>query len=258
MYAFRFLVSNFLTIVAVLSATAANAACDPSTDLFACPQIAAEKLLHLGSEVALPKHAIAASAPQIPTPQHTKPTPQFAACLSKLKTLASAIATTHPNKKDPACTIPQPVSIRSVSGIFFKRPLTLDCPYALVLAGFISNVMQPLARSKLNDEVNGLTFGPGYVCRRRNNAKTGKLSEHAFGNAIDLAAFHFTSGKSLSIRSVEDMQPVDADFFSTLRAQSCKTFTTVLGPGTNPAHATHLHFDLGRSKTSKNPYRICE
>jgi hypothetical protein len=34
-------------------------------------------------------------------------------------------------------------------------------------------------------------------------------------------------------------------------------FTTVLGPGTDPAHEAHFHFDSGLHGATPN-YRICE
>lgn len=247
----------FLTTVCLFPRTA-YAACNPSTDFFVCPQIAADRLDVLGTSIPLPKFAPQRASPIKVVSEPIILTPQFSSCLSRLASLASALPTQHPDKKDPACTIPQPVSVESIGKIAFTRPLTLDCPFALALSKFVTDMAIPLAREKLTDELNGLSFGPGHVCRRRNNAKQGKLSEHAFGNAIDLTAFDFASGKTLAIRSAEDMEPSQATFFTTLRQHSCKIFTTVLGPGTNSAHATHLHFDLGRSKTSKTPYRICE
>lgn len=247
-----------LSTTVILFPRTANAACNPSTDTFVCPQIAADRLGILGTSIPFPKFAPNRALPLKVISKPIILSPQFSSCLSQLASLASALPTQHPNKKDPACTIPQPVSVKSISKIAFTRPLTLDCPFALALSNFIIEMAIPLAREKLATELSGLSFGPGYVCRRRNNAKQGKLSEHAFGNAIDLAAFHFASGKTLAIRTTEDMEPSQAAFFTTLRQHSCKVFTTVLGPGTNSAHATHLHFDLGRSKTSKTPYRICE
>jgi len=42
-----------------------------------------------------------------------------------------------------------------------------------------------------------------------------------------------------------------------LRATACGYFSTVLGPGTNQAHASHFHFDMAVHGKSQN-YRICE
>jgi Extensin-like protein C-terminus len=42
-----------------------------------------------------------------------------------------------------------------------------------------------------------------------------------------------------------------------LRSSACGYFTTVLGPGTNAAHASHFHFDRGsHGKSGTN--HICE
>jgi len=42
-----------------------------------------------------------------------------------------------------------------------------------------------------------------------------------------------------------------------LRTAACGYFTTVLGPGANPAHDHHFHFDFKKRGKSYN-YRICE
>ena len=58
--------------------------------------------------------------------------------------------------------------------------------------------------------------------------------------------------------TVESMpKGADASVLSALRTSACGYFTTVLGPGSNAAHANHLHFDLGQHGKS-GTYRICE
>ncbi|MBZ8133663.1 extensin family protein [Afifella sp. IM 167] len=47
----------------------------------------------------------------------------------------------------------------------------------------------------------------------------------------------------------------EALFQKRIREGACRYFTTVLGPGTNAAHATHFHFDLAQRR---NGYRICQ
>jgi hypothetical protein len=43
----------------------------------------------------------------------------------------------------------------------------------------------------------------------------------------------------------------------TMRRAACGWFTTLLGPGSDAAHADHLHFDVLRHGASDD-YRICE
>jgi hypothetical protein len=183
------------------------------------------------------------------------------ACLQELRKIAEAEATVSPATDDPACTIPDPVILRRTTTdypIRFTDGLTLDCTFALALARFSSDTTQALAQHHLAAPINKIRSGEGFVCRRRNNARTGKISEHAFGNATDWVGFELTDGSSLSIIDAGLIKPPEAAFLNSLRAAACGTFTTILGPGSNPAHATHFHFDLGRSKGRKNPYRICE
>jgi hypothetical protein len=47
----------------------------------------------------------------------------------------------------------------------------------------------------------------------------------------------------------------EAAFLAAARAKACELFTTVLGPGSSEAHATHLHLD---QRARKNGYRLCE
>ena len=45
--------------------------------------------------------------------------------------------------------------------------------------------------------------------------------------------------------------------FTTLRTAACGWFTTILGPGSDAAHATHWHLDIERHGSSDR-YRICQ
>ncbi len=195
-----------------------------------------------------------------PPPATIEPT-KASACLTQLSQIALAAPASGPKEEDSKCRIPDPVSVKATLGRFpveFSRELTLDCPFALAFARFVRDTVQPLARHHLDQPLASIGTGPGYTCRRRNNAPSGKLSEHAFGNAIDMVTFRPANGAVLNVTSPSQMQQDQARFFSALRTAACGSFTTVLGPGSNPAHATHLHLDLGRSKDRKNPYRICE
>jgi hypothetical protein len=53
--------------------------------------------------------------------------------------------------------------------------------------------------------------------------------------------------------TVKDPDPL----VGALRMTACGYFTTVLGPGADPQHETHLHLDMLMHGGSAN-YRICE
>ena len=81
---------------------------------------------------------------------------------------------------------------------------------------------------------------PATRCRPRNG--TSKLSEHAFGNALDIGAFMLSDERQITVGGAKD--PKEAEFMLAVRLAACGPFKTVLGPGSDADHATHFHFDL--------------
>jgi hypothetical protein len=159
------------------------------------------------------------------------------------------------------CAIPLPVRLRSLAvggvDIPFTAEPVLDCRLAERLADWIGNVVEPLARHHLGSGLAAVETGPGYACRKRNNQATGKLSEHAKGNAIDIAAFALSDGRRIALRPADQPTPAGIAFLAAVRTTACGYFLTVLGPGSDAAHAEHLHLDLGPHGRTLN-YRICE
>src|SRR5215204_1279566 len=96
---------------------------------------------------------------------------------------------------------------------------------------------------------------PGFVCRNRNHQIGGKLSAHASGLAVDIASFELANGEVLSIAEAKDERKMAV--LATLRTAACGWFTTIPGPGSDAAHATHWHLDIERHGSSDR-YRICQ
>ena len=97
--------------------------------------------------------------------------------------------------------------------------------------------------------------GTGYACRPTIGNGGENLSEHAYGNALDIAAFRFQDGSRIEIAPRRDSGDLTEAFQRALRGAACLHFTTVLGPGTNAAHAHHLHLDI---KARRNGWRLCQ
>ena len=78
------------------------------------------------------------------------------------------------------------------------------------------------------------------MCRPRHNG--GKISEHAFGNALDIASFTLADDTRVDV----DPKPPEKQgkFLDKVRAAACGPFKTVLGPGSDPDHELHFHLDL--------------
>ena len=134
------------------------------------------------------------------------------------------------------------------------KPL-LSCAFALRLSDFVKNLLAPLGSGALSSSIVAIDTGPGYECRSRNHHTDAKLSAHAKGMAIDVSGFVLADGRRIAV----DAQPDSAStvYVRSLRTAACGWFTTVLGPGSDPYHATHLHFDVERHGSSE-AYRICQ
>ncbi len=83
-----------------------------------------------------------------------------------------------------------------------------------------------------------------YSCRTMIGAGSGKLSEHAKANAVDIAAFILSDGRRITVKDGW-VGGDDGDFLRAVRAAACRRFSTVLSPDYNAAHHDHLHFDMG-------------
>ena len=80
------------------------------------------------------------------------------------------------------------------------------------------------------------------------------MSEHASGNAVYIGTVAFADRAPLAIAERTGSAP-EARFQAAVRAGACAYFTTVIGPGSDAAHAAHLHFDMAQRSGG---YRICD
>lgn len=182
---------------------------------------------------------------------------QFAACQAELKTLGTVFETAAPIDDGEGCGMSNPVIVREIlPGITLSPEATFRCETALQLAKLTRETIIPAARIALADkgELKAIQQASAYVCRNRNSAATGKISEHAHGNAIDIAALEFDKGSVPMMIAAQDDGTFPAAFQRSLNAAACLYFTTVLSPGSDDAHKDHLHLDVIERKSG---YRFC-
>jgi hypothetical protein len=157
------------------------------------------------------------------------------------------------------CTVEQGVELVSVRSnrlqIEFPQKPTMSCRFAKRFAEWTADIAAPVVVGHTGVQLQAVVTGPGLVCRNRVGTSTTKVSEHAKGNAIDIAGFALANKRSLTIGGA--LSESEARALTAMRTSACGYFTTVLGPGANPAHANHFHFDYGKHGRSYN-YRICE
>ena len=167
--------------------------------------------------------------------------PEEIACRQRLHDLGVKFDN-HPAQADPSgCSMPYPVKVKSLGKDIGLTPdAEMNCATAETAARFTQDVISPAARQVLGETLKSITHASAYVCRPRNGTR--KLSEHAFGNALDIASFTLSDGTSISVELHPDAKA--AGFLGKVRGAACGPFKTVLGPGSNADHAEHLHFDL--------------
>jgi hypothetical protein len=159
------------------------------------------------------------------------------------------------------CHVQNPVHLKSLKTsknvISLPESPLLNCQYALQFSKWLGESAAPIMATQLNTPLEKVSTGPGYDCRGRNGDTGAKLSEHGRGNAVDVTTFSMKDGKVVNVADAPNTTSPSYTVLRGLRASACGYFTTVLGPGSNSAHATHFHFDLGMHGKSAN-YRICE
>ena len=79
-----------------------------------------------------------------------------------------------------------------------------------------------------------------------NGNSNAHISEHAFGNALDIAGFTLADGRHVSVKDGWKGMPEEQGFLHDVQAAACQQFTTVLAPGSNVYHYDHIHVDLMR------------
>ncbi len=132
---------------------------------------------------------------------------------------------------------------------------TLACPIVSALDQWIANSVQPAAMRWFGQPVIEIHQISAYSCRGMNGDPNAHISEHAFGNALDIASFTFADGHKLSVQHGWKGAPEEQGFLHDVQAAACDTFTTVLAPGYNVYHYNHIHVDLMRRR---NGHRACQ
>jgi hypothetical protein len=196
---------------------------------------------------------------QAEPPPPPSPAELFQQCLSQMRGAGMDFQTLD-KVTEGRCTIEAAVALHSVATPSGKvelpdRPRIL-CAFGLKFGLWIAETAAPIIAAHAGVSLKAIATGPGFVCRNRSRESSGKLSEHARGNAIDVASFELADQRRITVGD-PDLAGSLAVALKGLRTSACGYFTTVLGPGSNEAHKDHLHFDSGLHGRTDN-YRICE
>ena len=150
---------------------------------------------------------------------------------------------------------PPPPPSAMAAPVGLRPAVTLACPIVSALDKWVASAVQPAALKWFGRPVAEIKQIGGYSCRGMNGNPGAPISEHAFGNALDIAAFDLADGHRISVQYGWHGTPEEQGFLHDVQLAACRDFATVLAPGANVYHYNHIHVDLMRRSGRPS---ICE
>ena len=148
------------------------------------------------------------------------------------------------------CAVRNAVAITGGTTRLSPAAPAMTCPGALGVALWDRQVLRPAARETLGAGAAAVEHNGTYACRRQYGAATGRVSEHALANALDVAGVRLADGRQVTVAGDFRDEGAEGDFMRRVRRGGCAVFRVVLSPDYNAAHRDHLHLDQG-------PFRAC-
>jgi hypothetical protein len=156
-----------------------------------------------GARSSAPPAAASPSQDQKQPSQTDDAAREAEACLAHLRAAGVEFSIpTMPVAARAACTTEVPVRLKSITvraqaaaKVHLPEEPVVSCQFAERLAAWLGHLVAPLIAGRMSADLRAVRTGPGYECRNRNGAASGKLGGHAVGKAIDISAFELSSGK---------------------------------------------------------------
>jgi hypothetical protein len=185
------------------------------------------------------------------------------ACFARKLVTPSEYIVAAPEIDGPGvCGMTRPLKVSALANgsVGLDKALTIDCPMIPALEAWLNEIVQPDAAARFGQRVASVRVFGAYSCRSVDNIAGARLSEHAFGNAVDVSGFTLADGRTLEfVRDWKSVGTQEAAFLHAAHAGACRYFTTVLGPGADVFHYNHIHLDLANhGATNTGPRRICK
>ena len=142
-------------------------------------------------------------------------------------------------------------SVTAFGPVAMRPAATLACPIVSALDRWLADAVQPAAQRWFGARVVEIKQISAYSCRGMNGNSHAHISEHAFGNALDIAAFTLADGRQVTVKDGWRGLPEEQGFLRDIDAAACQQFSTVLAPGSNAYHTDHIHVDLMRRASGR-------
>ncbi len=151
--------------------------------------------------------------------------------------------------KEGACGSPAPIRLegfenRRLPALRLDPAATMSCKLAEALHRWFEDVVQPKAKKHLHASVVRISNLSAYQCRSRYNDPDQRISQHAYGDAIDVSEFITAKGERIAVLDHWSGSEERSTFLREIHAGACEIFGTTLGPEANQAHKNHFHLDV--------------
>ncbi|GAB3454879.1 extensin-like domain-containing protein [Insolitispirillum peregrinum] len=170
------------------------------------------------------------------------------ACIIDLSYRGVAFNRLPDTAQSGACGVSTAISLTEVP-FALDKPVTVDCSLARQVSLWEENVVRPAVRQHFQQDLKKIFHYGGYNCRGRTSNRS-RLSEHAFGKAIDIAGFELANGTRISVEKDWSAGGSKGAFLRDVARGACGMFSVVLTPNSDKDHENHLHLDIG-------PWKLC-
>nr|WP_235992606.1 extensin family protein [Brucella daejeonensis] len=147
------------------------------------------------------------------------------------------------------CGAHSPLSLTAIGKeepLKLANAITTNCAMAVTLAQWSVEVNKAVRDVYGTDvKISEIGTGSDYQCRKVNGGATGRVSEHAFANALDIMSFKFSDGSKTELETGWNGSDKEKTFWRAVHGASCGLFMTVIGPDGDAAHSTNMHLDQG-------------
>jgi hypothetical protein len=209
------------------------------------------------SEVPMPRPRPGeqVAAPAIDPATAAWPPPEPSACQIKIAGEIAAIAPLRDIRGPGDCGALDVVRLEAIilkdrTRIPLTPPATLRCKMAEAVAHWVREDVSS-AVTALGAALRAIDNYDSYQCRGRNRVFGAKTSEHGLANALDVRGLRLANGDFADLTDRSLMK----DFRENVRRSACARFTTVLGPGSDGFHESHIHLDLAERSRG---FRMCQ
>ncbi|CAN5150333.1 hypothetical protein BH09PSE3_BH09PSE3_17530 [soil metagenome] len=165
-------------------------------------------------------------------------------CLSKLDRQVARYALLPDRTFGESCDALGAVQLRDI-GTPTTNLGAMACGLANAFVTWTQNDLQQPAQEFLHGRIVKIETMGTYACRNVNGASSGRVSEHAHANAVDVSGFVLEDGRRITVTKDWTAGGDGAAFLRAVRGSACRRFVTVLSPDYNAFHHDHLHFDMG-------------